>query len=71
MIKARINGAEVDLIVDSGAFYSFLSPATASQLLSRPPGNVALTGAGGRNAEVRWTTVQDLRLDQVTYASGA
>jgi hypothetical protein len=32
IIKARINGTEVGLIVDSGAFYSFLSPSTASQL---------------------------------------
>jgi len=70
IIKARINGAEVGLIVDSGAFYSFLSPSTASQLklaLSRPPRQLVLTGAGGHNADVWWTSVQDLRLDQGSY----
>jgi predicted aspartyl protease len=70
IIKARINGAEVGLIVDSGAFYSFLSPSTASQLklvLSRPPGKLVLTGAGGHKADVWWTSVQDLRLDQGSY----
>jgi predicted aspartyl protease len=70
IIKARINGAEVSLIVDSGAFYSFLSPSTASQLklaLSRPPGKLVLTGAGGHDADIWWTSVQDLRLDQGSY----
>jgi predicted aspartyl protease len=70
IIEARINGAEVGLIVDSGAFYSFLSPSTASQLklaLSRPPGKLVLTGAGGNNADIWWTSVQDLRLDQGSY----
>ena len=70
IIKARINGGEVGLIVDSGAFYSFLSPSTASQLklaLSRPPGKLVLRGAGGHSADVWWTSVQDLRLDQGSY----
>ena len=35
--------------------------------LSRPPGKLVLTGAGGHNADVWWTSVQDLRLDQGSY----
>jgi predicted aspartyl protease len=70
VIKAQINGTEVSFIVDSGAFYSFLSPSAASRsklALSRPPASVVLTGAGARNVDMRWTIVQDLRLDGAAY----
>jgi len=53
LIQARINGAPVMLMADSGAFYSFLSPGTASQhhlrLDPAPFGMVSL-GVGGSAA---------------------
>jgi tetratricopeptide (TPR) repeat protein/predicted aspartyl protease len=59
---AQINGAEATFLVDSGAFYSILSPAKAAELklrLSPAPYGIYVEGVGGAaNAYV--TTVKEL-----------
>jgi len=50
MVPARINGHDVRFIVDSGAFYSNISPGSAAELglkLSEAPGNMRVIGIGG------------------------
>jgi predicted aspartyl protease/Flp pilus assembly protein TadD len=50
MVPARINGHDVKFIVDSGAFYSNISPGSAAELglkLSDAPGNMRVIGIGG------------------------
>jgi tetratricopeptide (TPR) repeat protein/predicted aspartyl protease len=59
-----INGTSVPMMVDSGAFYSFLTEAAAAQLklrLRSMPGRVAVAGLGGR-VETSMTTVERLEL---------
>jgi tetratricopeptide (TPR) repeat protein len=51
IVAAKINGTPVNFIFDSGAFYSLMSSASASQLqlnLSAAPRGFYLTGVGGR-----------------------
>jgi len=59
-----INGTQVPLAVDSGAFFSFLSDAAAAQLglTLRPlPGGMRVAGLAG-SVEARQTTVDRLEL---------
>lgn len=59
-----INGTDVPLLVDSGAFYSFLTDATAEQLklpTSPLPRGMNLYGFDG-NMDARMTVVKQLRL---------
>jgi tetratricopeptide (TPR) repeat protein/predicted aspartyl protease len=64
MVHAQINGAEALFIVDSGAFYSMLTPAAAAQFklrLSPPPYWFAVNGIGGESRT--WlTTVKTFTL---------
>jgi tetratricopeptide (TPR) repeat protein/predicted aspartyl protease len=50
MVTAKINGADAQFVLDSGAFYSMISAATAAQfklpLTSGPPG-LRIVGVGG------------------------
>jgi tetratricopeptide (TPR) repeat protein/predicted aspartyl protease len=51
LVTAKINGTEVPFILDSGAFYSMISPETASELklrLSMGPPNLSVQGVGGK-----------------------
>jgi tetratricopeptide (TPR) repeat protein len=60
----HINGTSVPMMVDSGAFYSFLTEAAAAQLklrLRSMPGRVAVAGLGGK-VETSMTTVDRLEL---------
>jgi tetratricopeptide (TPR) repeat protein/predicted aspartyl protease len=60
----HINGTTVPMMVDSGAFYSFLTEAAAAQLklpLRAMPGRVAVAGLGGE-VETSMTTVDRLEL---------
>jgi len=60
----RVNGAEVPMLVDSGAFFSMLSPATAEQLklpLQYLPWGVQIEGYAGR-IEAKRTRVEKLGL---------
>jgi tetratricopeptide (TPR) repeat protein/predicted aspartyl protease len=59
-----LNGTEVPLLLDSGAFFSFLSPSAAEQLnlpLSRLPWGMELQGYTGR-IEAKLTTVKKVGL---------
>lgn len=59
-----VNGTEVPMLVDSGAFFSMLSPATAEQLklpLSRLPSNLRIEGYTGQ-IESKLTRVEKLGL---------
>ena len=64
--KVSINGTEVKLLVDSGAFFSFLTDAAATQLqlpLSHIPFGMRVTGLTGE-VEARVTRVKRLQLPQ-------
>jgi len=59
-----INGTDVPLVVDSGAFFSMLTPAAADQLNLRRhslPRGMTIQGLAG-NAEAQATTVDRLQL---------
>ncbi|WP_431262860.1 aspartyl protease family protein [Roseateles chitinivorans] len=65
----QLNGVAVPMLVDSGAFYSFLSASTAQQLalpLRRPPGNLKVYGVTGPVEGLRVTTVQRVALEGAT-----
>ena len=50
LASARINGADVRFVVDSGAFFSMITPATASEQhlrLEPAPAGLTVLGAGG------------------------
>jgi tetratricopeptide (TPR) repeat protein len=60
----HINGTSVPMMVDSGAFFSFLTEAAAAQLklrLRSMPGRVAVAGLGGK-VDTSMTTVERLEL---------
>jgi tetratricopeptide (TPR) repeat protein len=66
-VIAKINGTDTPFIVDSGAFYSNISPAKAAELklrLSALPHGLQLEGVGGR-AEASVATVKELMLFNV------
>jgi tetratricopeptide (TPR) repeat protein len=67
VVPVKINGTDARLIVDSGAFYSMLSPGSAAELqlrLEAPPYALRLSGIGG-STETRITTVKDFMLDTI------
>ncbi len=64
MVSAQINGQDVLLVADSGAFYSTLSPASAAQLKLRTgpaPYGLSVTGVGGE-AKMSVATVKSFNL---------
>jgi tetratricopeptide (TPR) repeat protein len=64
VVPVKINGTDSRLIVDSGAFYSMLSPGSAAELklkLEAPPYALRVSGVGG-STETRVTTVKDFML---------
>jgi tetratricopeptide (TPR) repeat protein len=74
LVNAKINGGEVSLIADSGAFYSMLSEGTVAQFkLSSQAGNPYMytTGIGGRQSisltRVKTFTIADLSLPNVLF----
>jgi len=65
LMMAKVNGTDVRFLVDSGAFYSVISPASAAELhLPSSPGPFGffLTGIGGGSASVSIATVKELTL---------
>jgi tetratricopeptide (TPR) repeat protein/predicted aspartyl protease len=69
MIQSKINGSDVQLIADSGAFFSLLSPASAASLhLPREttPLGFYLQGVGGAVAPYL-TTVKELSLGGTSF----
>ncbi len=68
LVHAKINGHDVLLIADSGAFYSMLTPAAAAELklqLEPPPYWFAMSGVGGE-ARVWLTRVDTFTLVHLT-----
>lgn len=68
MAPARINGHDVKFIVDSGAFYSSISPGSAAELalrLTAAPANLRVTGIGGE-ARMSVTKVKQFGLGEAT-----
>src|SRR6187551_2601806 len=64
LVPAKINGAEVQFLADSGAFYSLISPASAAALDLRTelaPVGFALTGLGG-DTRAMVTTVKEFTI---------
>jgi tetratricopeptide (TPR) repeat protein/predicted aspartyl protease len=58
-VPAKINGADVMFLADTGAFYSLITPANAAQLhlsLHSAPFNISIRGVGGQTG-VSVTTV--------------
>lgn len=65
---AKINGHEVRFLVDSGAFYSSISPGSAAELqlrLTQAPGNLRVRGIGGE-ARMSVAKVKDFGLGTET-----
>ncbi|GEM_PF-161786 len=63
-VPVKINGADAQFIVDSGAFYSSITPATAAQFklrLEPAPRHLQVVGIGG-SADASVTTVRDFTL---------
>ena len=74
LVNAKINGGEVSLIADSGAFYSVLSEGTVAQFkLVTQPGNPYMytTGIGGTQSitltKVKTFTLADTPLPNVLF----
>jgi tetratricopeptide (TPR) repeat protein/predicted aspartyl protease len=62
---AKFNGQETRLFIDSGAFYSILSPAVAATFnlkLSPLPFGLSVRGLGGSTADVQHTIVKTFTL---------
>ncbi|MBX9900697.1 MAG: retroviral-like aspartic protease family protein [Burkholderiaceae bacterium] len=60
----KLNGVDVPLLVDSGAFFSFLTPSTATELdlyLKKLPSGLSLEGYTGR-IEAKLTRVEKVGL---------
>jgi tetratricopeptide (TPR) repeat protein len=65
LVTAQVNGVDVQLLIDSGAFYSMLSAASAAQLkLATVPAPFGfyVSGFGGGTASASITKVKDFTL---------
>jgi len=65
----QLNGVEVPMLVDSGAFYSMMSAATAAQLnlkLRKPPPGFTIQGHTGAVEALRVATVDEVGLQLAT-----
>lgn len=67
VVSGAINGMATEFEVDSGAFYSSLTPGTASQFALRTSTapNLRVTGVGGDAREALLTTLKDFELGTV------
>jgi len=64
LVHARINGVDERFIADRGAFWSFITPATAAELglrLTPAPFNMRVGGVGGE-ADVSLATVKQFEI---------
>jgi tetratricopeptide (TPR) repeat protein len=67
-IDVKINGKDAKFVLDSGAFYSMMSSATAAEYnlkTTMGPFGLMVTGVGGA-ADVRATTVKELSIFGIT-----
>lgn len=68
VMSAAINGTDVQFVVDSGAFYSIISPASAEALKLKTypaPFGFFMRGVGGGSADAAVATVKILSLSGV------
>jgi tetratricopeptide (TPR) repeat protein/predicted aspartyl protease len=69
VVTARINGSEAKFIIDSGAFYSLITPAAAEQFKLNPhraPEWLRVEGIGGR-AEAHVVRVERFELKNTVF----
>jgi tetratricopeptide (TPR) repeat protein len=69
LVTARIDDAEVNFVLDSGAFFSFITPAAAEQFKlphRRAPKDLRVEGIGGR-ADIYVTSVKEFRLTKTVF----
>jgi len=65
LVPAKINGVDATFVVDSGAFYSIISPAAANQYqlkLHGAPMQLRMEGVGGEVRDLAATYVEELKL---------
>jgi tetratricopeptide (TPR) repeat protein len=71
LVTAKINDADVNFILDSGAFFSTISPAAAEQFKlphRRPPDGLRVDAVGGR-AEIYATRVKEFTLTTTVFSN--
>lgn len=69
MVTAKINGRDAEFIVDSGAFYSMMTPGGAADLNLKPypaPWGFEVKGLGGEAGGLSIATVKDFALQGLT-----
>jgi predicted aspartyl protease len=69
LVTGTINGVDVNFVLDSGAFWSMITPAAAEQFklpYRRPPDGLRVVGVGGR-ADIRFTQVKDFALTKTVF----
>jgi tetratricopeptide (TPR) repeat protein len=70
MVSARINGTDSHFLLDSGAFWSMISPAAAAELhlkVQPLPFEFRVSGIGG-SSEAAYTTVKDFSLANIPFS---
>jgi len=70
LIPAKINGADIQLMVDSGAFFSFVSPAGVARYKLSPrmaPPNLIVEGLGGHGGFAQLASARDFEIFGVTF----
>ncbi len=70
MVAVKFNGADTQMVLDSGAFFSMISAASAAQFklrVSDPPGDIRVTGVDGYSAGVMMTTVKEFTLADTKF----
>jgi predicted aspartyl protease len=70
VVTARVNGIEAQFLVDSGAFFSSMSSATAARLNLKEipaPLEFVVTGIGGGTAGMSITVVDEFKLAGVPF----
>lgn len=70
LVTAKVNGQIVQFVIDSGAFYSLMSAASAAQLhlpLRDPPRRFSLVRGVGGTTPVKLTTVENFELGDRSF----
>jgi tetratricopeptide (TPR) repeat protein len=71
IVAARINGKDVKLLADSGAFFSQISPPEAAELGLKPgplPTGFQISGVGGAERSPGFATARDFTINGVGLA---
>jgi len=71
MVSARINGADTQFLVDSGAFYSMISPAVADEfhLRIKPLATPIIVQGTGGTSEASYTTIKNFSLANIPLSN--